>query len=238
MQLEDIILGYNSGLSNWDEATNPNAAQGFWTNTEEGVVIHKIDLATAASISSRVKYSLSPFALVMPGVDFVSYVLACLAIESTLDPLCQNGNIGVNALGVPRSNPDNNPMLYDMGIAQLKLEYITAPGVTDHTSALAFALDINRAIPYFVTEMAGRIKWAQQVIKDNTSSAPDARLTASAPLLATGAYNFGEEGMLEDYYEKGLFPSHCQNVIDLTNYFDSKRGVTTPFFPADFASAA
>jgi hypothetical protein len=157
----------------------------------------------------------------------LSVSLACLAIESTLDPACQNANTGTNSLGVARSNPDNNPMLYDMGIAQLKLTYITAPGVVDHASALAFALDIDKAIPYFVSIMNGHLVWALATIQDNTSSIPDPRLS-NPWLLATGAYNFGPTGMLA-YYKNGTFPSHCQEVIDLEEYFATKRGVPSIF---------
>ena len=216
-QLESVILAYNNGLSFF-------ASASVYTNAEEGVTIHKIDTATAAAISARVKPAAAEYNLP------VTYALACLAIESTLDPQCQNGNLGVNSAGVKRSNPDNDPMLYDMGIAQLKLTYLvgSAPGVTDHDSALAFALDIDKAIPYFASLMATKYLWAQNVVQQNNSSAPDVRLNASPLLLATGAYNFGDEGMLA-YYEDGQFPSHCQHVIDLEQYFATKWGRPSVF---------
>ena len=236
MQLEQIILNYNNGLSNFANGATvwpPSTASAQLLG--EGVLIHKIDLPTAALISTRIKYGLGSLTELMPGMDLVSYALACLAIESTLDPNCQNANTGVNSLGVARSNPNNDPMLYDMGIAQLKLEYIKAPGVVDHASALAFALDVDKAIPYFASIMADHVSWAQGIIAKNTSSAPDVRLS-NPLLLATGAYNFGDTGMLNTYYETGMFPSHCQDVIDLEEYFSTKRGVPSIF--ADLPKAA
>lgn len=209
MQVEDAILLYNNGLSNW-----ATAIEGVWNDLVKGVVIHKIDLPTAAAVSTRVKPSAAAVGLPL------AYVLGCLAIESTLDPACQNGNLGPG-----ESNTANDPLGYDMGIAQLKLRYLVdvAPGVTDAPSALAFALDIDKAIPYFCSLMAGKLLWAQNIAQANTSSAPDVRLTSAPLLLATGAYNFGETGMLA-YYEGGTFPSHCQQVLDLSRYFEAKLG--------------
>lgn len=244
-QFEDILLGYNNSLSNFKD-------DDVYTNEEEGVIIHKITPATAAAVSTRIKPSVLVFQQILPGVDARSVVTGCLAIESTLDPACSNANIGETSTGVARSNPTNDPAKYDMGIAQLKLEYLIGqkprrntngnvlvdntgkvlyeplvPGVTDVDSARAFALNLDEAIPYFCSLMSDKLVWAMEVIAKNTSSVPDVRLS-NPWLLATGAYNFGETGMLA-YYENGTFPSHCQKVIDLEAYFAEKLGVPSIF---------
>ena len=213
VQVEAAILEYNNNLSQW--VNNPLVE---WTDAIKGVVIHKIDLATAATISTRVKPAAAQYQLPL------TFVLGCLAIESTLDPTCQNGNLGPG-----ESNTANDPLGYDMGVAQFKLRYLVgyAPGVTDASSANAFALDADKAIPYFCSLMASKVIWATNVIQENTSSSPDSRLN-NPLLLATGAYNFGEEGMLV-YYENGSFPSHCQQVLDLERYFAEKLGVASVF---------
>jgi hypothetical protein len=36
--------------------------------------------------------------------------------------------------------------------------------------------------------------------------------------------------MLDDWYYKGLFPGHCQEVEDLTKMFEAKLGYTTSIF--------
>jgi hypothetical protein len=223
MQLEDVIRSYNNGLSNW---ATPEAT--LWSDVVKGVIIHKIDLPTAAAISTRVKPSAVMYELPL------TFVLACLAIESTLDPRCENGNLGPG-----ESNTANDPLGYDMGIAQLKLRYLvgSAPGVTDAPSALAFAFDVDKAIPYFCSLMATKYLWAQNVIQQNNSSAPDSRLNEFPLLLATGAYNFGDNGMLV-YYENGTFPTHCQHVLNLEQYFAGKLGVTSQFGPSKVTPSA
>lgn len=217
-QLEDVILGYNNGLSFFANAD-------VYTNAEEGVTIHKIDAATAANISARVKPAAAEYNLP------VTYALACLAIESTLDPDCINGNLGVDSAGHQRSNPTNDPLLYDCGIAQAKLKYLigSAPGVTDHDSALAFALDVDRAIPYFCSIMCGNILWATNYIQENQgrSSAPNP-LMNNPLILGTDSYNYGRTGVLT-YYENGTMPSHGLHVINLESYFAKKWGRPSVF---------
>jgi hypothetical protein len=219
MQTEDVIQDYNNALDLF-------RSSDVYHNPVEGVTIHKITAAQAAAISTRIKPAAAQYELPL------SYALACLAIESTFDPECENANIGVNAAGVARSNPTNDPLGYDMGIAQLKLRYLIgsvadADSVVDAASAKAFAFSVDRAIPYFCSLMADKIMWATNVIERDTSSAPDVRLR-NPLLLATGSYNFGETGMLE-YFENGTFPSHCQHVVNLSRYFSSKLGVADIF---------
>ncbi len=227
MQFYEAILAYNNGLSNFANGVT------VWTNAEEGVVIHRITESQALEISTRIKPNAAK-----EGVP-ISVTAACLAIESTLDPLCENHNIGKNSAGVARSNPNNNPMQYDMGVAQLKLMYLVGqPGVSDFESAKAFAFDIDRAIAYHCGLMAAKILWAANIIKNNQSAKPDPRLS-NPVLLATGAYNFGNTGMLA-YYNDGEFPSHCQHVIDLEAHFAKSIGAPSAFanLPAVPGSAA
>ena len=51
-----------------------------------------------------------------------------------------------------------------MGICQLKLKYVTAPGVSNVGDAKTFALDPAKAIPYLYALVAGKIEWAQGTI--------------------------------------------------------------------------
>jgi hypothetical protein len=213
MQICEAILAYNNDLAMFKDAVS-------WTEPAKGVVIHKIAEADALAITLAVKAATTKYALP------ITYTLGCLAIESTLDPLCENGNF----LG---SNTAKDPIGYDMGIAQLKLRYLvgTAPNVKTVDDARAFAFNPELAIPYHCSLMATHVIWAQGIIDGNSSSAPDPRFNdpnCGVFLLATGAYNFGNTGMLA-YYENGTFPSHCQHVIDLERSFAEKTGVVSVF---------
>lgn len=212
MQTYEAIQGYNNSLS---EFTNGATS---WQDTVKGVVIHKIDTPTAEAISARIKVAAEQEQIPL------TYALACLAIESTLDPACVNGNLGPG-----ESNTANDPLGYDTGIAQLKLRYLVgyAPGVTDADTARAFALDVNRAIPYFCSLMAGKVLWAQNTIDANPNTKCDPRMR-NKYLLATAAYNFGNTGVMT-YFENGTFPSHCQHVINLETYFAQKLGLESIF---------
>ncbi|MGB8910004.1 MAG: hypothetical protein WCC84_14760 [Candidatus Cybelea sp.] len=210
--LARAILEYNNGLLFFKLAAS-------YTVALKGVVIHKIDAVQAAAVAEAIaagakEYDLDP-----------CFLSGCLLIESTGDPNCQNGNLGPG-----ESNTQNDPLGYDMGVAQLKLRYLvgSAQGVSDAADARAFALDITQAIPYFCSLMAGKVAYAKTVIAKNTSSVPDKRLN-NPYLLATGMYNFGDTGMVENYYVKGLFPSHCQQVEDLTNYAAKATGQPSIF---------
>jgi hypothetical protein len=234
----------------------------------KGVVIHKINAAQAQAEADQVEaHSKKP-----------TFTSGCLAIESALDPNCENGNLGPG-----ESNTANDPGGYDVGVAQEKLKYLIGQrGITTVDEARAFSLDITKAIPYHCAVMEEKLAWAQATIaanlalRESTKAAldeanaaltnyqdslsdisdpaadelakiaeletavkaaegpyaaaikPDARLMAYPDLLSTGAYNFGETGMLE-LFNSGQFPSHCQHVWDLTNYFDTALGKPPTF---------
>ena len=154
--------------------------------------------------------------------------MGCIAIESTFDPNCQNGNTGPG-----ESNPSNNPMGYDMGACQLKLGEIKAPGVVGWATAHAFAFDTSKCYAYFFDLMDGYLEDAKDLIASYTPPEgqphPDPKFIQYPILLATGIYNFGPTGMKEDYFVKGLFPSHCQDVIDLANSFATQDGQPETF---------
>ncbi len=222
MQFYEAILSHNNTLSIFA------GGQTEWTNADEGIIIHKVTESQALEISTKIKVYAPT-----EGVQ-ISVTAACLAIESTLDPLCENHNIGKTAAGVARSNPNDNPMQYDMGIAQLKLTYLLGEaGVTDFASARAYAFDLDKAIGRHCRLMAAKIAWATSIIQSNQGSQPDPRLS-NAVLLGTGAYNFGNTGMLA-YYNSGAFPNHCQRVIEVERYFASALGVASAF--ADLPAA-
>jgi hypothetical protein len=216
MQFYEAILSYNNSFPAF------TGAIAEWTNPQEGVIMHKIFETQALAISTTIK-TYAP----TEGVP-ITVTAACLAIESRFDPLCENHNIGKTSAGVPRSNPNDDPMQYDMGIAQLKLMYLLGePGVSDFDSARAYAFDLDKSIARHCRLMASKIAWATSIIQNNQSAQPDPRLS-NAVLLGTGAYNFGNTGMLA-YYNSGAFPSHCQSVIDLERYFASAMGTPSVF---------
>lgn len=210
--LAQAILTYNNGLAFFK-------LSGSYFVAAKGVVIHKIDAVQAAPIAEAIEAGAKDYELDQ------CFLTGCLLIESTGDPACQNGNLGPG-----ESNTQNDPLGYDIGIAQLKLRYLVgaAQGVTDAPSARAFAFDIAKAIPHFCSLMASKVAYAKTVIADNTSCAPDPRLN-DPYLLGTGMYNFGNTGMVENYYATGLFPSHCQQVEDLTNYVAKATGQPSIF---------
>jgi len=204
------VLAYNNGVSFFKTASS-------WTIPIKGVVLHKIDAATALAVSKQVTLSAAAAELPLP------YVLGCLAIESVLDPACQNGNLGPG-----ESNTADDPLGYDMGISQIKLRYLIGhEGVSDAASARAFALDVAKAIPYHCSIMAGNVAWAEDIIAKDTSAHPDPRMK-NPLILATWAYNAGRTGSLVDF-SNGTWPAHCQQVLDLTNYFSKALGVPPLF---------
>lgn len=207
-RIAQVILDYNNNKSYF-------VAGPSWSIPTKGVTIHKITFDQAQEISDAIQRAIAQYHLPL------TFVLACLAVESVLDPGCENGNF----MG---SNTSKDPLGFDDGIAQLKLRYLVgaAYGILNALSAQAFAFDVNRAIPYFCSLMAGKVKNAQTVIAES-SSTTDVRLRN--PLVyATGAYNFGDTGMLK-IFESGAYPSHCSSVVADEQYFASKLGVASVF---------
>src|ERR1700735_4243192 len=132
MEFYEAILSYNNSYPAFAGAV------AVWTNAEEGVIVHKIFETQALEIATKIKEYAPAEGVPIP------VTAACLAIESRLDPLCENHNIGKSSAGVPRSNPNDDPMQYDMGIAQLTLVYLLGePGVTDFDSARVYAFDLD-----------------------------------------------------------------------------------------------
>ena len=210
-KLASVIFTYN--------ATKPYfAISDSWSVPAKGVIIHKITQAQANEISTAVQAAATKYGLPL------TYALACLAVESVLDPNCVNGNLGPG-----ESNTANDPLGYDDGIAQLKLRYLVgaAPGVTDSASAYLFAKDVNRAAPYFCSLMAGHFAAAKEILAKDTSSAPDVRLR-NPWVYATGSYNFGETGMAK-VFASGEYPSHCTSVVSDEQYFAAKLGLPSIF---------
>lgn len=197
-----VILTYNN--------TNACFSLGDpFTNKIKGVVIHRIDAKQAQEIADIIEQCCREEAIPP------AFVCACLAVESVMDPMCQNGNLGP---GESNAGQNNNLAGYDMGICQLKLKYLVGnEGIKTVQEAAAFALDPKRAIPYFCKVMCSKMEWATGIVKNNTSSAPDPRFN-DPWILATGAYNFGNDGMLK-IYNSGQFPTHCTSVMSDTKYF-------------------
>lgn len=203
--VSEAVREYNNGLALFKIASE-------WTNPIKGATIHKISDAQAGVVARNIVQYATLAGLPIP------YVMACLAIESTFDPQCVNKNLGPGG-----SNPKNDPLGYDTGIAQLKLKYLPDT-LGDQGAKRIFALDPSKAIPYHCHDMAGRLKAAKDLIGKTSSSAVDPRLESSPLLLATAMYNFGISGGTK-VFEAGQFPSHCQHVLDLERMFASRLGM-------------
>lgn len=215
--LAKVILDYNQSRPFF-------ALSDSYSIPAKGVIIHKITAAQAQILAGAIAESAAKYGLP------ISYVLACLAIESCLDPNCVNGNLGPG-----RSNPTNDPLGYDDGVGQEKLRYLIGyHGILTADEARQFAFDIPKAVDYHCAVMAGDIAWAKQIIAQYPSIG-DPRF--HDPLvLATGAYNFGKTGILDNYYMKDVFTdgqdgrsNHCQTVINDEAFFAKQIGVTSCF---------
>ncbi len=209
--LANVILIYNN--------SRPFFILGpTYANAAKGVLIHKITPVQAQVLASVIDAAATKCGLWIP------YVLACLAIESCLDPNCVNGNLGPG-----RSNPTNDPLGYDVGVAQEKERYLLGyHGVLTAADARAFALDINDAIPYFCALMVGKIAAAQTIIAATPLTVkPDPRMK-NPLMLGTWMYNEGDTGAITAY-NAGQFPNHCASVLGDEEYFAGKLGVPSIF---------
>lgn len=208
-----VILAYN----------NSHSPAIFIPDPAKGVIVHKITIAQANLISSVVQQ-------VCAKNNYpISYLLACLGVESVLDPLCQNGNLGI---GESNAGQPENLGGYDMGIAQLKLkELIGQSGIPTLAAAEYCALTVALAVPYHISLMLGKIEAAKAILA-NPSSAPDPRMK-DPYMLATWMYNEGNEGAMAAY-NAGQFPNHCASVLSDWQYFDRCLGIKT--VPADLVS--
>ncbi len=201
-KLGTVILQYNNMQSYWKLGVQT------WTVAAKGVVVHKINAAQAALIASTIESQ--PATSPVPE----TIALGLMASESLLDPLCQNGNF----LG---SNPTKALGGFDMGLCQLKLKYITTPGVSSLADAQAFAFDPTKAIPYLYEMFAGKIEWAKGVIAAHESTWAQ----WNNPLvLAVGAFKLGETGVMT-FYQGGTWATELNNFIQLESQFASQLGV-------------
>jgi hypothetical protein len=92
----------------------------------------------------------------------------------------------------------------------------------DIDRATAFAMNPRMAIPYFASIMAEKIAWAKTLIA--TTPSPLA-LYHDPLMVATAAYNEGEEGFVKDYYAPGVALHHCSSVQDFERFCALKLGV-------------
>lgn len=216
-RLAEVIWEYNT--------THPLLSKtGVFRNPIRGTVIHMITANQAITIAAIIQ------AVVKVTGYPITFLLACLAIESVLDPACENHNIG------PGESNEGNKLGqagWDMGIGQFKLGELISKTMT-LAQALAYAMNPSWAIPYHVRDMQGEVEWAKGIIAQGDSNA-DYRFS-NPYVLATCAYNFGRTGVLEEYYSKGLFPDgqdgrkvHGIDVMQDEAYFALKLGVPSIF---------
>jgi hypothetical protein len=207
--MAQIILHANNMQSYW--------VGGYtkWSIPAKGIVVDKINADIANSEDSAIvaAENQGPAEQGIPR----SVALALMMSESDLDPLCQNGNF----LG---SNPTHDPLGFDDGVTQAKLRYLvgSAPGVTDATSAQAFAFDPSRSIPYFYRELAVKIAWAQYIIATYPSLG-DTRLH-NPYMLGVLGYKQGATGAM-NIYNSGSWPTELDNFVNLESYFAQQLGV-------------
>ncbi len=200
--LGSTILRYNNMQSYWRLGVQT------WTFVAKGVTIHKIHAPQAALIASAVRSQ--PATSVVPQ----TIALGLMASESLLDPLCQNGNF----LG---SNPTKELSGFDMGICQLKLKYVTAPGVSNVDDAKTFAFDPSKAIPYLYALVAGKIEWARETIAGHRSALPQWN---DPFILAVGAFKLGQTGVMA-FYQGGSWAAELDDFVKLESWFASQLGV-------------
>jgi hypothetical protein len=191
---------------------NANARVPFkgdaWVNYKSGSMIHRITPDLAVVIANVIRAQPIQSSPSMP----LSYLLACLCIESAMDPYAMNGNF----LG---SNPIKDAGGYDVGIAQLKIKYL----VLDINGSYTTALSAKDAIPLFIARMVTHVKAAEAL----TLKPP----FTNAYLYATGAYQLGDTGMANWYRaaENTTWPKHCLQVLDLEHSFATALGVPSIF---------
>jgi len=220
-----VVLKYNNEHPFFSKAP-------VWTEPAPGVTIHKIppstaqeeaDVAEAASV--REKYPLT-------------MIFAALGVESVLDPLCENHNA---APGESNEGNKFGPAGWDMGLGQFKLGILAkALGIT-LAQAQELAFTIKWAIDYHVAVMKKEVAWANTVIAQNQGNSNVDYRFRDPYLLATCSYNYGRNGVLEQYYYKGTFPdggknpdgtprkNHGASVMSDEAYFAKQLGVTSIF---------
>jgi hypothetical protein len=211
--LSRVILAYNNGKSYFKLSPTWTVLVGGAAN----VIIHKVSITQANAIAALLT------SLAGPNYP-LQFLLACLAVESVLDPACQNANLAANEsnAGAPQ-----NLAGYDMGIAQLKLKYVMSATGLGVNQAMDFALDIKTAVPYHIQAMNALLLKADQILA-NPSSAADPRMN-NRWMLATWMYNEGEEGAMAAY-NAGEFPNHCASVLGDIQYFERSLGLQ-PMLP-------
>jgi hypothetical protein len=187
--------------------------EAVWAPPGHGSIIHKIDSQVA----------LYKVALAFDQVDSendgsleLQYMLGCVSEESLFDPDAQNGNL----LG---SNKANDPLGYDVGLCQLKLRYLSGATEANVDSMRLLALDPVLALRAFYKKMLGLYAWAQSIQPHLNSSAINPKAT-NLLWLTTGAYNFGEDGMLA-LVEKGAMVGHSDDVTKNEVNFAAQLGV-------------
>lgn len=196
-------------------------------NPISGSKLHAIDTPTAHMLALVIMNVCKE-----EGLD-LAYALAQIAKESAFDPKAENGNYAPTG-----SNPDKKPEGFDIGLCQLKIEYllnqVDVNGVKIETTdeAYAMAFDPNRAVPFFAQKSLGLLAWA----KKNVTALPKlANPKFQNPFyLAAGAYNFGtnpERGVFSKI-SQGQDLKHCVDVAAMTAHFASILGTANVFAPA------
>jgi hypothetical protein len=211
MTLADVLLEANNSQDCF--AKGP-----VYTVPAKGVTIHKIDFITAWALSTIVEPAFK-------AVDIpLTYGCACMLVEALGDPAAVNENIGFNSDGSPRSNEGkNDPADYDVGPFQLKLGYLMPHPMPDIDRATQFAINPRTAIPYAASLMAEKIAWAKDLIAKTPSSLA---LWKDPLMVATAAYNEGDEGFIKDFYTPGVPLHHCTEVQDWERFCSQKLGLT------------
>lgn len=133
----------------------------------KGVRLHRITEDTANELATIIEQAAAQSKLP------VTYLLACIAIESAFDPQASNGNFlgsnkdlidggwGPDALPVPAGQKGHDPLGYDMGACQHKIRYLIGTNsLTTVDEAKAVAFDPETAIPYMAEEMRTKLFWA------------------------------------------------------------------------------
>lgn len=170
-------------------------------NLIKGAQVHSLSDVTVHDVGSMIMSQANQLGLPLP------YILACIAQESGFDPQCYNKN-------QPHHNPSGSFEGTDWGICQFSGRYLhSKPGMAGLTQDQQRdkALDYTWAIPVFVSNMNGLLKWAQETLDRYPIYIPTAK---NKYFLATLAYNAGQTEAINEVISTQVraHPLHVEHL--------------------------
>ena len=168
-----------------------------------GGQVHKIGASTAQAVADELE------AVVLPPAP-MHVACGLLASESVMDPLCVDECRH-------SSNPEGNPLKFDCGIGQTKLEFLPFNPAVGLAVRQAFAFDITKAIPYFWGLYNDHLVLADKWIAGNTRSDIDPRMM-NRYALAGIIYKQGPTGAAAIFAD-GKWDPELNNFASLCDWY-------------------